>query len=185
MGDQRSTILAVDNMNGAQLLNRTIRDDHVQKYKAPKKLDEENVDENGDAKMIEYQATGAEGRGHQVYNVTKGQSKITEVVDGKRDKPGKAGKQDEDEAWAAAFEQGLEDEAEMERIREEKAALKREMKEIEKRKKEAKKLKKEAKKAKKEKKKKKEKKASKTDAAADARPAKKVKKEASSGSGSG
>merc|ERR1712232_166103 len=107
--DQRSTILAVDNMNGSQLLNKTIRVDHVQKYKAPKKLDEENLDENGDAKMIEYEATGAEGKGHQVYNVTSTQSKISDVVNSRRDKSGKSkdGKQDEDEAWAAAFEQGL------------------------------------------------------------------------------
>merc|ERR1719217_1554672 len=131
--DQRSTILAVDNMNGATLLNRTIRVDHVEKYKAPKKLDENDLDENGDAKLIEYQATGAEGKGHQVYNVTKGQSKISEVVGSRREKTGgKDGKQDEDEAWAAAFEKGLADDAEIERIREEKAALKREMKEIEK-----------------------------------------------------
>merc|ERR1712232_1376929 len=169
--DQKSTILAVDNMNGSQLLNRTIRVDHVQKYKAPKKLDEDNLDENGDPKLLEYQATGAEGKGHQIYNVTKTQEKISEVVGSRKEKNQKTGKRDEDDAWAEAFEAGLADEAEQERIREEKAALKKEMKEIEKMKKEAKKLKKEAKKAKKEKKKKKEKKASKTDAADDARPA--------------
>ena len=31
--DQRSTILAVDNLNGAQVLNRTLRVDHVKDYK--------------------------------------------------------------------------------------------------------------------------------------------------------
>lgn len=31
--DQRSTILAVDNMNGAKVLNRTLRVDHVNNYK--------------------------------------------------------------------------------------------------------------------------------------------------------
>ena len=31
--DQRSTILAVDNMNGANILERTIRVDHVKNYK--------------------------------------------------------------------------------------------------------------------------------------------------------
>ena len=31
--DQRSTILAVDNLNGANILERTIRVDHVKNYK--------------------------------------------------------------------------------------------------------------------------------------------------------
>ena len=34
--DQRSTILAVDNLNGAQVLDRTLRVDHVKNYKQPK-----------------------------------------------------------------------------------------------------------------------------------------------------
>ncbi|KAI0722716.1 hypothetical protein C8Q76DRAFT_719939 [Earliella scabrosa] len=34
--DQRSTILAVDNLNGAQILDRTIRVDHVKNYKQPR-----------------------------------------------------------------------------------------------------------------------------------------------------
>lgn len=34
--DQRSTILAVDNLNGIQLVGRTIRVDHVENYKLPK-----------------------------------------------------------------------------------------------------------------------------------------------------
>ncbi|KAI2807704.1 RNA-binding motif protein, X-linked 2 [Blomia tropicalis] len=38
--DQRSTILAVDNLNGIKLLNRTIRVDHVEEYKVPKELDD-------------------------------------------------------------------------------------------------------------------------------------------------
>ncbi|KAG9083912.1 hypothetical protein FRC06_004318 [Ceratobasidium sp. 370] len=39
--DQRSTILAVDNLNGAQVLGRTLRVDHVQNYKQPKVKDED------------------------------------------------------------------------------------------------------------------------------------------------
>lgn len=31
--DQRSTVLAVDNLNGANILERTIRVDHVKNYK--------------------------------------------------------------------------------------------------------------------------------------------------------
>ncbi|KAL4076274.1 hypothetical protein J3A83DRAFT_2165801 [Scleroderma citrinum] len=34
--DQRSTVLAVDNLNGAQVLERTLRVDHVKNYKQPK-----------------------------------------------------------------------------------------------------------------------------------------------------
>ncbi|KAL3518070.1 hypothetical protein ACH5RR_020659 [Cinchona calisaya] len=39
--DQRSTILAVDNLNGAQILGRTIRVDHVTNYKKKEEEDEE------------------------------------------------------------------------------------------------------------------------------------------------
>jgi RNA-binding motif X-linked protein 2 len=38
--DQRSTILAVDNFNGIELLGRTIRVDHCEQYKLPKALRE-------------------------------------------------------------------------------------------------------------------------------------------------
>lgn len=34
--DQRSTVLAVDNLNGAQVLGKTLRVDHVKNYKQPK-----------------------------------------------------------------------------------------------------------------------------------------------------
>lgn len=34
--DQRSTILAVDNLNGAKVLDKTLRVDHVRQYKQPK-----------------------------------------------------------------------------------------------------------------------------------------------------
>ncbi|ETW84103.1 hypothetical protein HETIRDRAFT_28234, partial [Heterobasidion irregulare TC 32-1] len=34
--DQRSTVLAVDNLNGATVLDRTLRVDHVKNYKQPK-----------------------------------------------------------------------------------------------------------------------------------------------------
>ena len=36
--DQRSTVLAVDNLTGATLLGRTLRVDHCEKYKLPKEL---------------------------------------------------------------------------------------------------------------------------------------------------
>ncbi|KAI0650460.1 hypothetical protein C8Q79DRAFT_1006726 [Trametes meyenii] len=37
--DQRSTVLAVDNLNGAKVLDRTLRVDHVKDYKQPKVKD--------------------------------------------------------------------------------------------------------------------------------------------------
>ncbi|KAI9633919.1 uncharacterized protein MKK02DRAFT_13619, partial [Dioszegia hungarica] len=39
--DQRSTVLAVDNMNGALVLGRMLKVDHVHKYEQPGKRDEE------------------------------------------------------------------------------------------------------------------------------------------------
>ena len=47
--DQRSTILAVDNMNGITVLGRTIRVDHCQKYKLPKAM-REKEDADGEDK---------------------------------------------------------------------------------------------------------------------------------------
>ena len=51
-GDQRSTILAVDNFNGIKLLGRTLRCDHVDKYKLSKdvrKREEDRLDEDPEA----------------------------------------------------------------------------------------------------------------------------------------
>lgn len=39
--DQRSTVLAVDNLNGAKVLDRTLRVDHVKNYKQPKSKGED------------------------------------------------------------------------------------------------------------------------------------------------
>jgi RNA-binding motif X-linked protein 2 len=39
--DQRSTVLAVDNLNGAKVLEKTLRVDHVRGYKQPKSKNEE------------------------------------------------------------------------------------------------------------------------------------------------
>lgn len=47
--DQRSTILAVDNFNGIVLLERTLRVDHVDRYKLPKEIrerEEEAIEED-------------------------------------------------------------------------------------------------------------------------------------------
>lgn len=148
--DQRSTILAVDNMNGFQLLNRTLRVDHVEKYKAPKRFDENEKDEDGDPKLLEYKATGAEGKGYQVFNVLEGQKKISEVAEQqKKPAAGPAKQEDEDEAWAKAFEDSIRksDDGFEKKLKIQKA-MKKDQSELKKLKKQTKKLKMEAKKAK-------------------------------------
>ena len=152
--DQRSTVLAVDNMNGYQLLKRTLRVDHVEKFKAPKQFDENDLDENGDPKLLEYKASGAEGQGYQVYNVLESQKKIVAAMEARKnyweDKKAKEAPEDEDEAWARSFEENLQDMKEVDKERKRLKKLKKDKKELKRMKKEAKKLKKEAKKVKKE-----------------------------------
>ncbi|PVV00570.1 hypothetical protein BB560_005046 [Smittium megazygosporum] len=43
--DQRSTILSVDNLNGAKVLGRTLRVDHVKNYRQPKHAISEETEE--------------------------------------------------------------------------------------------------------------------------------------------
>ncbi|KAI8817510.1 uncharacterized protein EV422DRAFT_499940, partial [Fimicolochytrium jonesii] len=43
--DQRSTVLSVDNFNGTKIRNRTIRVDHVAKYRGEKKDDDYDSEE--------------------------------------------------------------------------------------------------------------------------------------------
>ncbi|PON63019.1 Splicing factor-like protein [Parasponia andersonii] len=50
--DQRSTNLAVDNLNGAQILGRTIRVDHVGKYKKKEEEDEETEQKKREARGV-------------------------------------------------------------------------------------------------------------------------------------
>lgn len=60
--DWRSTILAVDNMNGAILLNRTLRVDHKENYEPPKSREERKAEEAaitaGHAPEIRYHEPG-------------------------------------------------------------------------------------------------------------------------------
>jgi len=48
--DQRSTILAVDNLNGIKIAKRTIRVDHVNDYKTPEQLEKERFEQREKAK---------------------------------------------------------------------------------------------------------------------------------------
>ena len=59
--DQRSTDLAVDNLNGIKLCNRTIKVDHCAEYKLPKEY------LNKDSPQ--YRPTGPDGLGWGKYRV--------------------------------------------------------------------------------------------------------------------
>ncbi|KAE9615150.1 hypothetical protein Lal_00048433 [Lupinus albus] len=50
--DQRSTTLAVDNLNGAQILGRIVRVDHVDKYKKKEEEDEETERQKREARGV-------------------------------------------------------------------------------------------------------------------------------------
>ncbi|KAF9171194.1 hypothetical protein BGX21_000727 [Mortierella sp. AD011] len=50
--DQRSTVLAVDNMNGSKIAGRVIRVDHVQNYKVPKVFDADGNEVEPDEDMV-------------------------------------------------------------------------------------------------------------------------------------
>ncbi|XVF68980.1 hypothetical protein PTKIN_Ptkin11bG0044800 [Pterospermum kingtungense] len=52
--DQRSTILAVDNLNGAQILGRIIRVDHAEKYRKKEEEDEEEEQKKREARGVCY-----------------------------------------------------------------------------------------------------------------------------------
>ncbi len=59
--DQRSSILAVDNLNGSNVCGRILRVDHVEQFKIPREYFEIN-DEDPDDKNL-YKPTGPDGRG--------------------------------------------------------------------------------------------------------------------------
>ena len=60
--DQRSTDLAVDNLNGSNVCKRVLKVDHVNKYRIPKEY--LNIDDNEDItdKKL-YMPTGPDGKG--------------------------------------------------------------------------------------------------------------------------
>lgn len=103
--DQRSTILAVDNFNGYSLLGRRLRVDHILNYKALVQYEDE-LDDEGNKVLKEYQATGAEGQGIDKYYVTNSEAILKEAYRGRPKPPVKDGL-DEDERWAMGFEASL------------------------------------------------------------------------------
>ncbi|CEL93729.1 unnamed protein product [Vitrella brassicaformis CCMP3155] len=109
--DQRSTVLAVDNGNGMELLHRKLRVDHVSSYRAPDKYDENDLDEEGNPKRLKYEASGAEGKGIGQYGVTEIEKILQDQAAAKAEaaakEPAPTPFKDEDELWAMQFEKQL------------------------------------------------------------------------------
>jgi RNA-binding motif X-linked protein 2 len=59
--DQRSTILAIDNLNGSNICNRMLLVDHIEQYKIPKEYFE--YDENNEYNNKIFKPTGPDGKG--------------------------------------------------------------------------------------------------------------------------
>ncbi|KAL7526534.1 hypothetical protein ACHAWF_001810 [Thalassiosira exigua] len=76
--DARSCVLAVDNLTGSQVLGRTLRVDHVEKYRLPKHIQEKEDNAAGEG---EASSTGVAEAGHAYrdqelansYNIQSGQ----------------------------------------------------------------------------------------------------------------
>ncbi len=60
--DQRSTVLAVDNLNGAKILERTIRVDHVKNYKQPREKGEDGELHERDEQSLNAKPTLLRGK---------------------------------------------------------------------------------------------------------------------------
>ena len=76
--DQRSTILAVDNLNGANIVGRQIRVDHVEQYKIPKEyfeLGSDDDDDNNYDKKERYKPTGPDGKGWGEFRILNEEDK--------------------------------------------------------------------------------------------------------------
>lgn len=111
--NQRSTVLAIDNMVGFSVLGKPLRIDHVLDYKPPKRYSEFEKDEDGLPVRIPYEATGAEGKGVGVYNVTESQRRLNKqlmVIKASTSKKLEKEDLDEDELWALKFDQSIKDE---------------------------------------------------------------------------
>jgi RNA-binding motif X-linked protein 2 len=66
--DQRSTDLAVDNLNGSSVCDRVLKVDHVHQYRIPKEYLTINDGENVDEKKL-YMPTGPDGKGWGDYRI--------------------------------------------------------------------------------------------------------------------
>lgn len=71
--DQRSTSLAVDNFNGAEICGRTIRVDHVKKFRPPKEYLEFKEEDNFMNNL--YKPSGPDGKGWGKYRILSEEEK--------------------------------------------------------------------------------------------------------------
>ena len=111
--NQKSTILAIDNMIGFPLLGRPLRVDHVLDYKPPKRYSETEVDSEGFPLRLPYEPTGAEGKGIGVFNVTESQRKLNMTGAALEKMAAPKKEEDEDELWARQFEEAMKSEVPM------------------------------------------------------------------------
>ena len=107
--NQKSCILAIDNMIGYPLLGRPLRIDHVMDYKPPKRYSETQLDEEGFPLRLPYEPTGAEGKGIGVYNVTESQRRLNQSGStiSRMTVTKMQSTEDEDEIWAKQFEETI------------------------------------------------------------------------------
>lgn len=130
--DQRSTILAVDNLNGADVLGRPLRVDHWKDYKIPSEyltIEETELKEGENIEDRLYKPTGPDGKGWGEYRSIS-ESDIKKLEDADRaqqksiptdDKDSKVKNLDkdmlildEDERWEKMFRKTQEQELEEE-----------------------------------------------------------------------
>eukprot|EP00357_Protocruzia_adherens_P029466 CAMPEP_0115010498 /NCGR_PEP_ID=MMETSP0216-20121206/23353_1 /TAXON_ID=223996 /ORGANISM="Protocruzia adherens, Strain Boccale" /LENGTH=158 /DNA_ID=CAMNT_0002378727 /DNA_START=122 /DNA_END=595 /DNA_ORIENTATION=- len=101
--DQRSTILAVDNLNGAKVAGRTLRVYHCDDYKPPKK--HTYVKDDDEEQEIElYKPSGPDGKSWGKYREMT-EEDILEAS--KQEEEAKDEKLTEEEKWERAFQQRM------------------------------------------------------------------------------
>lgn len=90
--DQRSTVLAVDNFNGARLLDRVVRVDHVLKYKLPKELQDKEDADSEDEEEQESKPRGLPGHAYEgkelatEFDLTKGHNVFAAPEESRKDR---------------------------------------------------------------------------------------------------
>ena len=99
--DQRSCVLAIDNMNGAKLLNRTLRVDHADRYRRPK--EEERKAAGGRARR----GRGVQAvRGRRTRATTSGGSAYGTTSDARHSPPHSAQEADDGRSKAGRHTDG-------------------------------------------------------------------------------
>ncbi|TIB01787.1 hypothetical protein E3P94_01347, partial [Wallemia ichthyophaga] len=73
--DQRSTVLAVDNLNGSQVLGRTLRVDHVDRYSQPKVRNEDGELIDAESEQLNARWTEHVGESNESNEINQGKGK--------------------------------------------------------------------------------------------------------------